>query len=244
MGTLRKGKPGLRRYLASRLRRVKEIFRKDSEDYKDIKELDPDPQTDHVVIAVEPVLPTESPPPLPELPQPIPRRDEAYEVLRVDQEQPLPKVSKNQYNKPTRKWTNASMLKPRKILEICTWTMLISTIALEKDSNWHVCTPVSIEHGFDLLTPQGRKKGAEYIYKEKLDLIVGEWMCSPFSSLQNLNLAKGGELRDRVLHDQREHAKVSAWISQIEKWQRKVNKGMWIGELPHKCGSWKLQCLQ
>ena len=69
-------------------------------------------------------------------------------------------------------------------------------------------------------------------------------MCSPFSSMQSINLSKGGELRDKVLHDQREHAKVSAWISQIERWQRKVNKGMWIGEQPHKCGSWNLQSLQ
>ena len=111
------------------------------------------------------------------------------------------------------------MLKPQIISEICTWTMLISTIALEKSDKWQVCTPVSIEHGFDLLTLQGRKKGEDYIYREKPDLIVGEWMCSPFSSLQDVNLAKGEELGNKILKEQREHAKVSAWIAKIGRWQ-------------------------
>ena len=69
-------------------------------------------------------------------------------------------------------------------------------------------------------------------------------MCSPFSSIQPLNLAKGGELRNRILQEQREHAKLSAWIAKLECWQRTANKGMWIGEQPDGCGSWKLGCTQ
>ena len=62
--------------------------------------------------------------------------------------------------------------------------------------------------------------------------------------MQNINLSKGGDLRNRILHAQREHAKVSAWIAKIERWQRKVNKGMWVGEQPKACGSWNLRCTQ
>ena len=40
--------------------------------------------------------------------------------------------------------------------------------------NWHAMTPISIEHGFDLLTDKGRREGEEYIRKEKPDLIVAE----------------------------------------------------------------------
>ena len=69
-------------------------------------------------------------------------------------------------------------------------------------------------------------------------------MCGPFSPLQNINKAKSQELHDKIVADQREHAKVSAWIAKIERWQRKVNKGMWVGEQPDKCGSWNLKCTQ
>ena len=69
-------------------------------------------------------------------------------------------------------------------------------------------------------------------------------MCGPFSTMQNINLSKGPELRDRILKMQHEHAKVSAWIARIEDWQRHVNKGQWLGEQPDKCGSWKLRCMQ
>ena len=65
-------------------------------------------------------------------------------------------------------------------------------------------------------------------------------MCGPFSSMQNINMSKGPELRNKILAEQREHAKVSAWIAKIERWQRTVNRGEWLGEQPHNCGSWQL----
>ena len=102
--------------------------------------------------------------------------------------------------------------------------MLITTVALAKDEMWKACTPVSIEHGYDLLTRSGRQRAEAYIKEQKPDLIVGEWMCSPFSALQRTKVAKGGDLADRILKDQREHAKVSAWIAKIERWQRTQNK--------------------
>ena len=113
--------------------------------------------------------------------------------------------------------------------------MLITTLALEKCDKSQACIPVSIEHGYDLLTPIGRRKAEIYIKHEKPDLLVGEWMCGPFSSMQNINLNKGPELRNQILKAQREHAKVSAWISKMERWQRNVNKGHWLGD--YQCAS-------
>ena len=57
-------------------------------------------------------------------------------------------------------------------------------------------------------------------------------------------MGKSEELKQRILQEQREHAKVSAWIARIERWQRTVNKGHWLGEQPDTCGSWILPCLQ
>ena len=169
---------------------------------------DPDKHTDtlppegHVTLHVAPEPPG-VPPPLPELPEPT------NSVLRVDKPSTTPKVHNNKYGKKTVQWAKSGMRTVRTILEICTWTMLISTVALEKDpQHWKVLTPVSIEHGFDVLTPDGRKRGEEYMYKHKPDLIVGEWMCSPYSSMQHINMAKSPELHNKILQEQREHAKV------------------------------------
>ena len=94
------------------------------------------------------------------------------------------------------------------------------------------------------MTKSGRKKADKYLESEKPDLIVAEWMYSPFSSTQNFNLGKGGALRDRILKEQRKHKKVNIWIAEKEKWQREVNKGEWLGEQPATCGSWKFDCMQ
>ena len=217
----RTAKRGVKRYLMSRLRAVREILRKD-DDQKKLDELAHTQEpTDEVRIPVV-SEPQEAPPPLPDLP-PLPTADTsastdttpnpAYKV--ATSESSLPYETTNSYGNRIWKWTRSPMRRVRKILEICTWTMLISTVALERSDKWQVCTPVSIEHGFDLLKSADRKRAKEYIYSEKPDLICGEWMCGPYSSMQKVNLAKGGETRNKILRDQREHAKVSAFISTL-----------------------------
>ena len=92
------------------------------------------------------------------------------------------------------------MCKVRKILELCAYTMMITTAAVAVPSGRRAaCIPVSIEHGFDLLTPSGRRKAEQYVDDEKPDPFVGEWMCGPFSSMQNINMGKSDELYDRPL---------------------------------------------
>ena len=219
----RTAKRGVKNYLMTRLRAVREILRKD-DDQKKLDELThPQGHPDEVRISVTPE-PEETPPPLPDLP-PLPTKDTsvttdpspnpAYKVTTT--EDTLPHETTNSYGNRIWKWTRSPMRRVRKILEICTWTMLISTVALERSDKWQVCTPVSIEHGFDILTPEGRAKGWKHITTEKPDLIIGEWMCGPFSAMQQLNLFKGGELRDRILAQRKQHTKVSEWIAKVEK---------------------------
>jgi hypothetical protein len=90
----------------------------------------------------------------------------------------------------------------------------------------------------------GRLKAEDYLRREKPDLIIGEWMCGPFSQFQNINMAKGPDWMSKILELRKAHMKVSAWIARQERWQRLENKGHWIGEQPARCGSWNLKCLQ
>ena len=61
-----------------------------------------------------------------------------------------------------------------------------------KGCDWKALTPLSIEQGFDLLTQAGRDAAEKVLRTEKPDLIVGEWMCDPFSQMQHMNISKGG----------------------------------------------------
>ena len=73
----------------------------------------------------------------------------------------------------------------RKIVEICSLTLGLTAAALASATMaWQALTPISIEQDFDLLTDSGRSRAETYLHKEKLDLIVAEWMCDPFSSWQ------------------------------------------------------------
>ena len=110
--------------------------------------------------------------------------------------------------------------------------------------DWKALTPLSIEQGFDLLTQDGRDRAEKVRRTEKPDLIVGEWMCDPFSQVQNLNIGRGGLTAEKILEKRRTHSKLVEWIAKQERWQRTANKGHWLDEQPEKCGSWNLTATQ
>ena len=148
----------------SKLRRVKEIFINERETRVNPPSTDTTEDSSgntDTVLTIHPIPEPDNPPPLPDLP-PVPSND----VLRVTNDDQLPKEVTNQYGKKKVQWTQHKLINPRKILEICTWTMLITTLALEKDPRWKACTPVSIEHGYDLLTTAGRQRAEAYINSE------------------------------------------------------------------------------
>ena len=76
----------------------------------------------------------------------------------------------------------------RKIIEICTLTMRLTTRA--RNRGWHGLDPITLETGFDLLTESGRQKAFRHLVNVDPDVIVGEWMCDPFSQMQNINRCK------------------------------------------------------
>ena len=69
----------------------------------------------------------------------------------------------------------ASKGKVRRLVEICSLTLMMTAAALASTTtNWNAMTPISIEQGFDLLTESGRRNAERYLQQEKQDLIVAE----------------------------------------------------------------------
>ena len=133
------GKTGLCRYLVARLSKVKEILRQDREEKQKREARLNDEQTlpveGHVTLTVEPAPPEEE-----IVDQPVevpPEPCQSNDILRVDSATSASTTSKrehvNKYGKKTVCWTSIGTRTVRTILEICTWTMMISTVALEKD---------------------------------------------------------------------------------------------------------------
>ena len=210
----------MKRYILDRLHRVKEVFRREIEEKDQLKAKDFEFQASDEAVPVQPLPNSETT-----------EEETPHAVLNVQGSKPSntvesprssgPKTFTDKSGRTQVTWTEKGMKKVRKIMEICTWTMMISSLAVERDpEHWNVCKPITIETGYNLLTKSGRKKADKYLAAEKPDLIVAEWMCSPFSSTQNLNLGKGGALRERILQEQRKHTKVNLWIAEKEKLQR------------------------
>ena len=107
--------------MVSRLQKVKAIFCQEKElaDKEQATQDDTQPEVSttpsDVVLTVIPE-PLDTPPPLPDLPTP----ESPHDVLRVTGENQSPKGVKNQYGNIKVQWTPFKMLKPRKIMEICT----------------------------------------------------------------------------------------------------------------------------
>ena len=71
------------------------------------------------------------------------------------------------------------------IMEICTWSMLITTLAIA--AGWTGWQPITIEGGYDLTTTRGTTMAKTDVDKANPDVIVFAWPCSPWSQMQNLD---------------------------------------------------------
>ena len=73
-------------------------------------------------------------------------------------------------------------------LEVCTWNLALSTAARQR--GWEVWEPISLETGFDLLTPSGQKEAFEHVQHVRPSVLAFAWPCTCWSPLQNLNDGK------------------------------------------------------
>ena len=112
-----------------------------------------------------------------------------------------------------------------------------------RNRGWHGLDPITLETGFDLLTESGGQKAFRHLVNVDPDVIVGEWMCDPFSQMQNINRCKSRLLAHKLRAAQEKHRPLLRWIARVERWQRRRGKH-WIGEQPSTCLSWKEPALQ
>ncbi len=130
---------------------------------------------------------------------------------------------------------------PRTIIEICTKTMKITERAQLR--GWKTYAPITIETGFDLLTTSGRQKAMTMLRKLKPDVIIAEWMCDPWSQMQNINISKGGLTAENIMEKRRIHTHLLHWLAYVERWQ--TSRGAhWVGENPYTAASWRQPALQ
>ena len=80
---------------------------------------------------------------------------------------------------PARRRSRSGVLK---ILEIFTWTMAVSSAAY--DDGWKVLEPIDSVSGWNIDYAHDRRRALEYVDKEKPDLVVCAWDCTPWTSLQ------------------------------------------------------------
>ena len=103
LGTLRKGKPGLKKYLLSKIRRVKEIFRKEKE-FKDKAPEANDPVGSESIVPATESMPEPLVPPL--IPDEVPDlvADTQNEILTAEAST-YPRQVENQHGKTKVQWT-------------------------------------------------------------------------------------------------------------------------------------------
>lgn len=121
-----------------------------------------------------------------------------------------------------------------KILEVFTWTCMISMLAASR--GWEFLEPVTIESGWDLRKPEVQEKAMEYIRREEPDLIVLAWPCGPWSPLQELN--KKTPTQRKALRAKRlESKKLLAFVRRVALYQRNSGRAV-LGENPFGSKAW------
>ena len=124
-----------------------------------------------------------------------------------------------------------------KILEVFTWTCLISHIAASA-GKWEFLEPITIEAKWDLRDAQTRQRAFDYLKKVEPDLLVVAWPCGPWSVMQQVNQRtpqQVASLRQKRLESRRCFL---SFVRQIVLWQRNRG-GAVVGENPFQSLAWK-----
>ena len=125
--------------------------------------------------------------------------------------------------------------RPYKVLEIFTWTLAITMVAVNR--GWIGCEPVTLPR-WDLRLEQDRSAAFQYLVKEDPDLLVVAWPCTVWSPLQFLGQMTQ-ERYDRLLRRQQEDRETFLnLVHEMVKYQRSRGKAH-LGENPWTSRAWK-----
>ncbi len=131
--------------------------------------------------------------------------------------------------------------KQRSMVEVCTKTACLTKAAQER--GWKTFSPITIETGFDLLTECGRQLAWRRLMQDKPDVIVFEFMCDPWSLIQNVNIAKSEDFAQRLRTERIRHLAMLRWVGRVQQWQVRRH-GQFLVENPSTSLVWKQFCLR
>ena len=120
-------------------------------------------------------------------------------------------------------------------MEICTWTMLITTLAIA--AGWIGWQPVTIESTFDLTTSKGVLTAKKDVEKANPDVIVFAWPCSPWSQMQNLNNNVPGH-KDKIKNQRALCLRPRDFAEWCER-RQSANGKLFLGENPLRSAAWQ-----
>ena len=122
-----------------------------------------------------------------------------------------------------------------RILELFTWTCMISQVAYSQ--GWEFLEPITLP-GWDLTRPADVAAAKAYLKQAAPDFLVVAWPCSPWSSLQNLNMKT--PTQRRALRHKRAEARrtLLSFTRWAVLWQRRRG-GAVIGENPFTSLAWR-----
>ena len=126
-----------------------------------------------------------------------------------------------------------------KVLEIFTWTCMISLCAVET-GRWCMLEPITLPR-WDLLKPQDREEALEYIDREDPDLLVLAWPCTVWSQLQTLG-HKTPEQLQRLSERRQEQRALLEFVYEASRRQRSRG-GAVLGENPWTSKAWKEEAI-
>ena len=121
------------------------------------------------------------------------------------------------------------------IMEICTWSMLITTLAIA--AGWTGWQPITIESGYDLTTTRGINMAKSDVDKANPDVIVFAWPCSPWSQMQNLNAKVPGH-QTKIALQRQTHLRLLDFAEWCER-RQSANGKLFLGENPLRSAAWQ-----
>ena len=128
-------------------------------------------------------------------------------------------------------------LRPWKILEIFTWSCMLSQVA--SSMGWTFLEPITLDSGWNLFEREVEDCAMAYLEEAQPDLVVLAWPCHPWSPLQNLN--QKTETQRRALRFKRkESRKLLQFTRRVALWQRNRG-GALAGENPAGSAAWQQQ---
>ena len=125
--------------------------------------------------------------------------------------------------------------RPYKVMEIFTWTLAITMVAVQQ--GWTGCEPVTLPR-WDLRSLGDRVKAFEYVQKESPDLLVVAWPCTVWSPLQFLGTMTAERHERLLLRQQEDRDTFLNFVHEVVNYQKSVGRAV-LGENPWTSRAWK-----